>query len=334
MDLTTTYLGLPLRSPLLPSSSPLLRDLGNLRQMEEAGAGAVVLHSLFSEQFELKYGREPVPGTEAAEYRRDPDEYLNYVRKAKNALDIPVIASLNSGAIGGWVRYARAIQDAGADALELNIYFIPTDPDMSGENVEQFYLYVLREVKKAISIPVAVKLSPFFSSLAHMARLLGEGGASGLVLFNRFYQPDLDVNGNQVMPKIELSESSEIRLPLRWTAILYGRVPLDLAITTGVHTVNDVIKGLAAGASVTMLASELLTHGIGRLGELQAELTEWLAQQEYESVGQLRGSLSLIHEDQPMALERANYLRVLSSYQPDDPRAINGLYLQSSADKQ
>ncbi len=319
MDLSTTYLGLELKNPLVPSSSPLSRDLALLRQMEDAGAGAVVLHSLFAEQFELKHGRKPVAGTEAIEYQSDPEDYLAHIRKAKKALDMPVIASLNSGTLGGWVQYARSIQKAGADALELNIYFIPADPDMSGADVEQFYLYVLREVKKAVSIPVAVKLSPYFSSMSHMARRLTESGADGLALFNRFYQPDLDIEARQVSPKIELSSSAEIRLPLRWIAILYGRIQTDLALTTGVHTVTDVLKGLAAGASVTMLASELLQHGIGRLQLLQNGLAAWLEQHEYESVAQLQGSLSLAEQSQPIAYERANYLRVLSSYTPGDP---------------
>lgn len=319
MNLNTTYLGLQIKNPLVPSSSPLSRDLDKLRQMEDAGAGAVVLYSLFAEQIGRKRGRQPASGAEAADYQSDPDDYLAHIQKAKEALTIPVIASLNCGSIGEWVQSARDIQEAGADALELNVYFIPADPDMTGTFVEQLYLDVLREVKATVSIPVAMKLSPYFSAMANMARRLDQGGADGLVLFNRFYQPDLDVENRQLVPKIELSSSAELRLPLRWIAILYGRVQADLALTTGVHTLGDVVKGLAAGASVTMLASELLQRGVKRLKILRSGLATWLEEHNYESVAGLRGSLSMAGQAQPIAFERANYLRVLSSYTPADP---------------
>jgi len=228
------------------------------------------------------------------------------------------MASLNCGTMGSWIQFARNIQEAGADALELNIYFIPADPEMSGTTVEQFYLDVVREVRSAVSLPIAVKMSPYFSSLGHMARRLAAAGADGLVFFNRFYQPDLDVEAGEVLPKIELSVPAEMRLPLRWIAILYGRVPADLALTTGVHTVNDVVKGLAAGAAVTMLASELLQHGIKRLQLLQDGLAAWLESHEYDSLAAWQGSFTMANPSNPIAFERANYLRVLSSYAPSE----------------
>lgn len=331
VDLRTTYLGLKLKNPLVPSSSPLTRSLDNLRRMEDAGAAAVVLYSLFEEQITLEsqmlnhyltQGIESFPEAltyfpEAPEYATGPEAYLEHIRRAKKVLDIPVIASLNGVSTGGWVRHARHIEEAGADALELNIYYVPTDMYLSGAEVEQIYLDVLRDVRHAISIPVAMKLSPYFSAMADMARRLSEGGASGLVLFNRFYQPDLDPENLAVVPNLVLSDSYELRLPLRWIAILYGRVPCDLALTTGIHTVTDVVKGLMAGAAVTMMTSELLQNGIERLSELLTGLEVWLAEHEYHSVTELRGSLSQLNCAEPAAFERANYMRVLSSYSPD-----------------
>lgn len=328
MDLTTTYLGLRLKNPLVPSSSPLSRDFSRLRQMEDAGAGAVVLYSLFAEQFYQQADGTPLPGAEAAEYQHDPEAYIEHILRAKSALDIPVIASLNGGMIGGWVEFARQIQEAGADALELNIYFIPADPDMSGEYVEQLYVEILQQVKSVVTIPVAVKLSPYFSSVSNMARRLTETGANGLVLFNRFYQPDLDVEKWQVVPRMELSTSPEIRLPLRWIAILYNRIDVDLALSTGVHSITDVVKGLAAGATVTMLTSELLRNGIQRLHILKTGLASWLEQHEFTSVAELRGRLSLTGQDRLIPFERANYLRVLSSYTPGDPWRLGALGLK------
>lgn len=331
MDLTTTYLGLNLKNPLVPSSSPLSRNLGSLKRMEDNGAAAIVLHSLFEEQITLEthnlnhyltQGVESFPEAltyfpEASEYETGPDEYLEHIQKAKNSLEIPIIASLNGVSTGGWVKYARNIQDAGADALELNIYYLPTDPNLNGTEVEQIYLDVLRDVKEAVSIPVAMKLSPYFSAMANVSRQLDEGGADGLVLFNRFYQPDLDIENLDVVPHLVLSTSSELRLPLRWIAILYGRIEADLALTTGIHRTEDVLKALMAGASVTMMASELLRNGIDRLGEMLVDLERWLVEYEYESVNQMQGSLSQINCAEPAAFERANYMRVLSSFAPD-----------------
>jgi dihydroorotate dehydrogenase (fumarate) len=331
MDLSTTYLGMKLKNPLVPSSSPLSRHLNSLRRLEDSGAAAVVLHSLFEEQITLEsqtlnhyltQGIESFPEAlsyfpEASEYETGPDEYVEHIRKAKEALSIPVIASLNGVSTGGWVKYARNIQEAGADALELNVYYLPTDPNLSGSEVEQIYLDVLRDVREAVTIPLAMKVSPYFSAIANMARRLTETGANALVLFNRFYQPDLDIENLDVVPHLQLSTSAELRLPLRWIAILYGRIEVDLALTTGIHTVEDVLKGLMAGASVTMMASELLRNGVVRLNEILIDLERWLIEYEYESVAQLQGSLSQINCAEPAAFERANYMRVLSSFAPD-----------------
>ncbi|MFQ5398363.1 MAG: dihydroorotate dehydrogenase-like protein [Anaerolineae bacterium] len=330
MDLSTTYLGLKLKNPFVPSASPLSRDRAKMRQLQEAGAAAIVLYSLFEEQITLEtqmLNEYLVHGTdsfaeslnyfpEAPEYQCGPEVYLEHVRWAKEALDIPIIASLNGVSTGGWVRYARDIEEAGADALELNIYYLPTDIHLTGVEVEQIYLDVLKDVKAAVTIPVAMKLSPYFSAMANMAHRLAEGGAAGLVLFNRFYQPDLDPETLEVVPHLLLSSSSELRLPLRWIAILYGRVQADLALTTGIHTIEDTVKGLMAGASVTMLASELLRNGIGRLNDLVTGLEAWLVEHEYDSVAQMQGSLSQINCAEPAAFERANYMRVLGSYTP------------------
>jgi dihydroorotate dehydrogenase (fumarate) len=331
MDLTTTYMGLTLKNPLVPSSSPLSRNLNSLRRMEDNGASAIVLYSLFEEQITLEshnlnqyltQGAESFPEAltyfpEAAEYETGPDEYMEHIQKAKEALSIPIIASLNGVSTGGWVKYAKNIEEAGADGLELNVYYLPTDPNLSGPEVEQIYLDVLKDVKAAVKIPVAMKLSPYFSAMANMARRLADAGANGLSLFNRFYQPDLDIENLEVVPHLLLSTSAEQRLPMRWIAILYGRVQADLALTTGMHTSEDVLKGLMAGASVTMMASELLRNGVGRLKEILLDLERWMVEYEYESISELKGSLSQINCAEPAAFERANYMRVLSSYAPD-----------------
>ena len=336
MDLTTNYLGLKLKNPLVPSSSPLMRELSQLRNMEDAGASAVVLHSLFEEQITqethtlneyLMQGIESFSEAlsyfpDAPEYQSGPDVYLTHIQKAKAALDIPVIASLNGVSTGGWMKYAKHIQEAGADALELNIYYLPTDLTIDGTAVENLYLDALNDVKSAVSIPVAMKLSPYFSSVANMAHKLAKAGASGLVLFNRFYQPDLDLENLEVVPNLQLSSSAAMRLPLRWIAILYGRIQTDLALTSGVHTVDDALKGIAAGASVVMTTSELLKNGVHRLQELQDGMVAWLVENEYDSLDQLRGSLSQINCSEPAAFERANYMRVLSSYSSDYQKRI------------
>lgn len=331
MNLSTTYLGLKLKNPIVPSSSPLCRNLATLRRLEDAGASAVVLHSLFEEQINQQshtldlyltqgsnsYAEALSYFPEAAEYQTGPAEYLEHIRRAKETLSIPVIASLNGVSSGGWVNYARDIEAAGADALELNLYYLPTNIHTDSATIEQNYLNVLQDVKATVTIPVAMKLSPYFSAMANMAHRLATAGANGLVLFNRFYQPDLDPENLTVVPHLVLSNSNESRLPLRWIAILYGRVPADLALTSGVHNVEDVVKGLMAGASVTMMASELLQNGIRRISDILFDLENWLIQHEYESVSQMQGSLSQINCAEPAAFERANYMRVLSSFAPD-----------------
>ncbi|HRF46652.1 MAG TPA: dihydroorotate dehydrogenase-like protein [Anaerolineales bacterium] len=335
-DLSTRYLGLNLKNPLVPAASPLSRDLGKLRQMEDAGAGAVVLHSLFEEQiahesqaldYFLTHGADSYAEAlsyfpEPLAYRLGPQQYLEHIQKAKTSLGIPVIASLNGISTGGWsrratdvdwIRYARLIQEAGADALELNLYFVPTDPELGGDQVEDLYADLLIDVKRLVDIPVSMKLGPYFSSFANMARRLNHAGADGLVLFNRFYQPDLDIENLEVTPHLVLSSREELRLPLRWIAILYGRVTADLALTTGVHQVEDVIKGIMAGASVTMMASALLRHGIGHLGTVREALLHWMEEHEYESLTQMRGSLSQKSIAFPAAYERAQYVQIVGT---------------------
>jgi dihydroorotate dehydrogenase (fumarate) len=331
MDLTTTYLGLQLKNPLVPSPSPLTREIANLRRMEDAGAGAVVLYSLFEEEINAEshtLDRYLTEGTEsfaeawtyfpeAPSYKAiGPDAYLEHIFRAKQALGIPVIASLNGVSSGGWIRYAKQIEGAGADALELNIYYLPTSMDLTSAEVEQVYIDLVRDVSQSVSIPIAVKLSPYFSATANMIGRLTNAGARGFVLFNRFYQPDLDLENLEVVPNLNLSRSEEIRLPLRWIAILYGRLAADLALTTGVHTANDALKGIAAGANVVMTTSELLMHGIGRIGEILSEMEAWLYDHEYTSVSELRGSLSQVNVAAPAAFERANYMQIVRSYQP------------------
>ena len=336
VDLTTTYMGMTLKHPIIPSASPLSRTLEGIKSMEDAGAAAVVMYSLFEEQIEgeshlldhyLNYGSESF--AEALDYFPDmdsynvgPDSYLNLIRCAKEATDIPIIGSLNGVSTGGWTEYALNIQEAGADALELNIYYIPTDPSMSGSDVEQMYLDVVREVKQSVSIPVAVKVGPFFSSFAYMATRFQQTGADALVIFNRFYQPDFDLERLEVTPNLALSTNAALRLPLRWIAILYGRVPIDMALTSGIHSVDDVLKGLMAGANVTMMASELLGNGVGRIGQVVENLGLWLEEREYESVKQMQGSMSQQHVAEPDAFERANYMRVLQSWRQDPTGAL------------
>ena len=330
MDLTTTYLGMKLRTPLVPSASPLSDEIDNIKRMEDAGASAVVLSSLFEEQLlldryelhhHLTHGAESF--AEALTYTPEPDDirlgaedYLERIRKAKEAVSIPIIASLNGISIGGWTDYANLIQEAGADAMELNIYYIPTDPTLTGAEVEQTYLDILTIVKSLVTIPVAVKLSPFFSNLANMARRLDEAGADALVLFNRFYQPDIDLDNLVVRPNVILSTPHALRLPLRWIAILYGRVRADLAATSGIHTAQDVIKMLMAGANITMLCSALLRHGIDHISLIEQRLRQWMEEREYESVRQMRGSMSQVHCANPAEFERAQYVRALQSFKP------------------
>ncbi len=328
MDLATTYLGLDLRNPLVVSASPLGQDIGRIRQMEDAGAGAVVLHSLFEEQITLEsflLDRDLTDGTESfpealtylpdlSAYNLGPDAYVEHVRKAKAAVEIPVIGSLNGVSTGGWLRYARAIEEAGADALELNIYLVANDPDRSAAEIEDQYAELVRDVVASVRIPVAVKLGHHFTAFGHFARRLVDEGAHGLVLFNRFYQPDLDVDELDVVPTLTLSSPYELLLRLNWVAILYGKVDCDLAVTGGVHSARDVLKAMMAGAKVAMLTSALLQQGIGHLRTVRTDLERWMEEHEYESVGQMRGSLSQRAVADPSAFERGNYLRVLSGY--------------------
>lgn len=328
MDLTTSYLGMKLRTPLVVAASPLSEDLDAIKRMEDAGAAAVVLHSLFEEQLKedrrelnqrLEQGTFSYPEAltyfpEPGEFFLGPQEYLQHIAKAKEAVDMPVIASLNGSSVGGWTDYARQIQRAGADALELNIYCIPTDTDLPGTEVERAYLDILKAVKASISIPVAVKLSPFFSNFANMAKRLDEGGANGLVLFNRFYQPDIETDSLEVRPNLLLSTPMAMRLPLRWIALLHDRVRANLAATSGIHRANDALKMLMAGADVTMLCSVLLRHGIDQIRAIEQELNDWMEEHEYDSVQQLRGCLSQKNCPDPAAFERAQYMRAISTF--------------------
>jgi dihydroorotate dehydrogenase (fumarate) len=331
VDLTTSYLGLSLKHPIVASASPLTATVDGICRLAEAGAAAVVLPSLFEEQIDadahhldhyLGYAADSFAEAlsyfpEAAQYRIGPEEYLERIASARAQTDIPIIGSLNGVSPGGWTDCARLLEQAGAHALELNVYYVPTDLRMRGSAVEELYLDVLREVKQTVSIPVALKLSPYFSAMANMAAMLADAGADGLVLFNRFYQPDFDLESLTVVPHLVLSTDWELRLPLRWVAILYGRVPADLAITSGVHGYEDVLKGVMAGASAVMLASELLQRGIGRIGEIVHAMTIWMTEHEYESVAQMQGSMSQLRVAEPAAFERANYMKVLQSWRPD-----------------
>jgi dihydroorotate dehydrogenase (fumarate) len=328
IDLSTTYLGLKLKNPLVASSSPMCEDVANIRRMEDAGASAVVLHSLFEEQIALESydldrfisaGEEVGPEStthfpDLLGYNRGPQGYLEHIRKAKEAVSIPVIASLNGTSVGGWINYAKEMQQAGADALELNIYYIPVDAEVTGEQVEQKYCDLVREVKAAVQIPVAVKLGPYFSSLVNMARRLEASGADGLVLFNRFYQPDFDLESLEVVPNLILSNQYELLLRLNWIAVLYGNIKPDMALTGGVHTATDVVKAMMAGAKVAMTTSALLKKGITYLDTMLTELLVWLGDHEYDSIRQMQGSMSRNSVPQPQAFERANYMKVLSSY--------------------
>ncbi|MDR3456823.1 MAG: dihydroorotate dehydrogenase-like protein [Verrucomicrobiae bacterium] len=328
MDLTTNYLGLKLRSPLVVGASPLSENIDNLKRMEDAGASAIVLHSLFEEQLRqerLELHRNLEQGTEsyaealsyfpeAGEYRLGPEEYLRHIGRAKKTLAVPVIASLNGSSAGGWTEYAKQIQQAGADALELNIYHIPTDPDQSGADLEENYLNILRSVRTEVKIPVAVKLSPFFTNFANVAKRFDAAGANGLVLFNRFYQPDIDLEDLEVKPNILLSTPMAMRLPLRWIAILYGRLQGSLAATSGIHRAGDVLKMLMAGADVTMLCSAVIRHGFPQIALIESDLVQWLEEHDYESVKQIKGSLSQKNCAEPTAFERAQYMKALSTY--------------------
>ncbi|MCC6905760.1 MAG: dihydroorotate dehydrogenase-like protein [Anaerolineae bacterium] len=331
MDITTTYLGMTLKNPVVASASPLTRTLDGIKSLAEAGVGAVVMHSLFEEQLTLEslrlnhyldyftdsFSESLSYFPEMDSYNIGPDDYLDLIRRARAAVDVPLIASLNGVTTGGWIDYARKMQEAGADALDLNIYYIPTDPALAAADVEQTYINIVSEVKKHISIPLAVKIGPYFSSMGNMAIKLADAGANALVLFNRFYQPDIDLEKLEVEPHLVLSTNFEMRLPMRWVAILHGRISADLAITSGVHDYQDVIKGLMVGANVVMMTSEILRNGTSRVTEVLQEMVNWMDEKEYESVRQMQGSMSQRHVAQPAVFERANYMRVLQSWRND-----------------
>jgi dihydroorotate dehydrogenase (fumarate) len=328
MDLSTTYLGLKLKNPIVPSAGPLSHTLDSMRRLEDAGVAAIVMYSLFEEQIAheaaelyhyLSYGTESFAEAltyfpDVQQYNLGPDEYVELLYRAKKSLAIPVIGSLNGISVGGWMSYAKKIEEAGADALELNVYYIPTDPRISGTDVEDRYIEVLCTVKETVKIPVAMKLSPFFSSMANMARRLDNAGANGLVLFNRFYQPDIDIETLEVQPNIILSTPHALRLPMRWIAILHGNVKASLAATSGVHTAEDVLKLLMAGADVTMMCSALLKNGPDYIKNVLFDLDRWMIQHEYVSVRQMQGSMSQRSIADPSAFERANYMKALHSF--------------------
>jgi dihydroorotate dehydrogenase (fumarate) len=328
MDLKTTYLGLKLKNPIVASASPLSRTLDGMKRLEDAGCAAVVMYSLFEEQIEheaaelehyLAYGSNshaealdyfPTP----EEYNLGPEQYIELLAKAKKSLGVPVIGSLNGISAGGWIGYAQKMEQAGADAVELNIYYIPTDPALTSQEVEDRYVNVLHAVKRAVKIPVAVKLSPYFSSLAHVASRLDKAGANGLVLFNRFYQPDFNLDALEVTPDVTLSTSEALRLPLTWIAILHGVVKTSLAGTSGVHSASDVVKMVMAGADVTMMCSALLQHGPKHVTSVLEDLNKWMVEHEYLSIEQMKGSMSQASVADPAAFERANYMKALNRF--------------------
>jgi dihydroorotate dehydrogenase (fumarate) len=328
VDLTTRYMGLTLKHPIVPSASPLTKTLDGIRKLEDAGAAAITMYSLFEEQIDLEalalhhfleqgsysYAESLTSLPEPAHFNAGPEGYLDLIQQAKRAVNVPVIGSLNGATPGGWVNYASKIEQAGADALELNVYFLPTQPQMDCNEVERLYLAILKEVKANVHIPVAMKLSPYFSSMPNMAYRLDEAGADALVLFNRFYQPDLDLDELTVAPNLVLSNSLEMRLPMRWVAILYSHVKASLALTTGVHTVEDALKAVAAGADIANVCSVLLHDGPAKITELVSGMEQWLSEHEYESVSQLKGSLSQRSVADPGAFERANYMKALTNY--------------------
>jgi len=321
-------MGLKLENPLVASASPLCEKIDNIRKMEEAGASAVVLHSLFEEQINregLELDRFLTQGTESygemityfpdlGNYKIGPDDYLEHIRKAKSAVKIPVIASLNGVSTGGWISYAKLMEEAGADGLELNMYYIPADMNLTSQQIEQMYIDLARDVKKSLSIPVAVKLSPYFSSMSYMAQQLDQTGIGALVLFNRFYQPDIDIENLKVNPNLVLSTSDELRLRLRWVAILYGRIKSDMAITGGIHTAQDALKAMMVGSKVAMMTSAILKNGIQHIAKVKDDMVKWMDEHKYDSISQMQGSMSQKSVAEPTAFERANYMKMLNSY--------------------
>ena len=328
MDLSTKYMGLNLKNPVVPSASPLTAKVDSIRALEDAGAAAVVLHSLFEEQLRhdaAELDHHLTQGTEAYaeslsffpevdEYKLGPEEYLEHIRAAKAAVDIPVIASLNGTTVGGWIDYAKKMQEAGADGLELNVYYIATGLNETSQAVEDRYVEILKAVKSAVTIPVAMKLGPFFSAMGAMAKRLDDAGADALVLFNRFYQPDINLDALEVEPNLMLSSPFEMRLPLRWIAVLHGHLKASLAATRGVATGEDVIKLMMVGADVAQVASTLLRNGPGAVGTILDGMKSWMTTKEYESVEQMKGSMSQKSVEDPSAFERANYMKALNSY--------------------
>ncbi|MBI3784331.1 MAG: dihydroorotate dehydrogenase-like protein [Deltaproteobacteria bacterium] len=328
MDLSTTYLGLRLPHPLMPGASPLVDDLDQVRRLEDAGAAAIVMHSLFEEQITLDqlgtiHSMEIHEGASAealsyfpdpSDYRLGPDQYLEQLRRIKDAVAVPIVASLNGTTPEGWLAFARLLENAGADALELNVYHVASSPDENAVQVEERLLEVLRTVRRHVRIPLALKLSPFYSALANLAQRLDAEGIDGLVLFNRFYQPEIDIEALEVKPYLHLSDSSELLLRLRWLAILSGRVRASLAVTGGVHSAIDVIKAVMAGANAVQMVSALLQHGPEELQKVRTAVEYWMEQHEYESLAQMQGSMNLQRCPDPTAFERANYMRVLQSW--------------------
>ncbi len=328
MDLSTNYLGLPLKNPIVPSASPLSEDISNIKLMEDAGAAAVVLYSLFEEQIEHEslelnyfttihnesFAEATTYFSEPFGFKTGPEEYLEHIRKAKSAVDIPVIASLNGKSLGGWVDYAKKIESAGADALELNIYLLAADASKNSTAVENDYVEIVKAVTSSINIPVAVKMHPYFSSVANMASQLDKAGAKGLLMFNRFYQPDIDLETLEVIPNVLLSTPMSMRLPLRWIAILYKKINADLAATSGIYSETDVIKMIMVGAKVTQMLSCLLKFGIGHISDVLTKLKFWMEVNEYESIELMRGSMSYMNVADPSVFERANYMKLLHSY--------------------
>jgi dihydroorotate dehydrogenase (fumarate) len=328
VDLTTTYLGMGLKNPLVASPSPLSEKVDNVKRMEQAGISALVMYSLFEEQItheslELDYflnrGTESFAESltyfpDVGRYTLSPDKYLANLEKTKKAVNIPVIGSLNGVSTGGWIEYARKIQDAGADGLECNLYYLPIDQNLTASQLEDNYVRLVGDIRSTIKIPLALKLAPYFTALPNFANRLVEAGANGLVLFNRFYQPDFDLETLEVVPNLVLSTSDELRLPLRWIAILYGKVKADLALTSGVHTAEDAIKAIMAGANVAMTTSAVLKRGTMAIEQILTGMKEWMVAHEYESVQQMRGSMSQGAVTDPASFERANYMKVLGSF--------------------
>lgn len=336
MNLTTTYMGLALRNPIVPSASPMSENVDNIRRMAEAGAPAIIMFSIFEEQLRVEAeamdhymavgdnmcAESTTFFPRSGEYQVGPERYLDIIHRASQAVDIPIIGSLNGMTSEGWIDYASQIEKAGARALELNIFMLPTDPKISGAAIEDSYLEIVKAVKATVSIPVAVKMNPFFSSIAHMAKRFEEAGADGLVMFNRFIQPDFDLDELEVVPSMNLSTPGEIRLPLRWIAILYGRLGISLAASRGVHSATEVVKYLLAGADIVCTTSALLKHGPGYINRLLSDLVKWMDEHEYESVEQMKGAMSQKSVADPAAFERAHYIKTIEHFKRHHARSV------------